>query len=287
MKKNDGYIAKEAFMFPLCCLVCMAFNICWGYTDGWSVGAIIGTLFFAFVVLFYVGKYIRCGRNYLKIDSEGIEVKDLGKITTLKWSDIKKCEVYYKPMSAGFTLWSRELFIITQTGGKIFVNLSGKYCCNKSVIEAIERFGGIDIFDRQSSNSQNRYLAGIFLVGIMVIILLAFISCHDRHDLTDNYSVFTYGEGLYGESEQDYPIFVSKLGFAGEPKFVPNVRQVWWSETEIIIEQDNDSWWIITASDKKLTTGDTFTGPLSKQQKDSIVFVDKMNPDKMKYRNYE
>lgn len=287
MKKNDGYIAKEAFMFPLCCLVCMAFNICWGYTDGWSVGAIIGTLFFAFVVLFYVGKYIRSGRNYLRIDSEGIEVKELGKITSLKWSDIKKCEVYYKPMSAGFTLWSRELFIITQSGGKIFVNLSGKYCCNKSVIEAIERFGGIDIFDHQSSNSQNRYLAGIFLVGIMVIILLAFISCHDRHDLTDNYSVFTYGEGLYGESEQDYPIFVSKLGFAGEPQFVPNVRQVWWSETEIIIEQDNDSWWIITASDKKLTTGDTFTGPLSKQQKDSIVFVDKMNPDKMKHRNYE
>lgn len=287
MKKNDEYIAKEAFMFPLCCLVCMAFNICWGYTDGWSVGAIIGTLFFAFVVLFYTGKYIYSGRNYLRIDSEGIEVKDLGKITTLKWSDIKKCEVYYKPMSAGFTLWSRELFIITQSGGKIFVNLSGKYCCNKSVIEAIERFGGIDIFDRQSSNSPNRYLAGIFLVGIMVIILLAFISCHNRHDLTDNYSVFTYGEGLYGESEQDYPIFVSKLGFAGEAQFVPNVRQVWWSETEIIIEQSNDSWWIITASDKKLTAGDTFTGPLSKHQKDSIVFVDKMNPDKMKHRNYE
>ena len=118
----------------------------------------------------------------------------------------------------------------------------------------------------------------------MFIIL---ISCNNRHDLTDNYSVFTYGEGLYGESEQDYPIFASKLGYAGEPKYIPNVRQVWWSDTEIIIEQNNDLWWIIIASDKMLTAGDTFQGPLSRQQKDSIVFITNMNLNIMRHRNYE
>lgn len=114
-----------------------------------------------------------------------------------------------------------------------------------------------------------------------------FYSCSNRHDLTDNYSVFIYGEGLYGESEEDYPIFASKLGYAGEPKYIPNVRQIWWSDTEIIIEQNNGLWWIITALDKKLTAGDTFQGPLAKNQKDSIIFVNKMNPDEMKHRNYE
>ena len=66
MKQQNEYIAKEAFTFPLICLVCLAFNIYWGCTDGWPVGAIICTSFFGIVVLYYVGKYIRFGRNYLK-----------------------------------------------------------------------------------------------------------------------------------------------------------------------------------------------------------------------------
>lgn len=121
----------------------------------------------------------------------------------------------------------------------------------------------------------------------VLAFMSVFCSCSNRHNLTDNYSVFTYGEGLYGESEQDYPIFASKLGYAGEPEYIPNVRQVWWSDTAIIIEQDNDTWWIITAVDKTLTAGDTFHGPLSRPQKDSIVVKWKMNPEKMKHRNYE
>ena len=48
----------------------------------------------------------------------------------------------------------------------------------------------------------------------IVIILAPFLmACSDRHDITDNYSVFTYGEGLYGEKETDYPIFAEKLGY--------------------------------------------------------------------------
>lgn len=43
----------------------------------------------------------------------------------------------------------------------------------------------------------------------------------------------------------------------------------------------------LTAVDKTLTTGDTFQGPLSRQQKDSIVAEWKMNPNKMKHSSYE
>ena len=291
MKQQDEYIAKEAFTFPLFCLVCMAFNVYLGCADRWSVGAIIGTSFFGIVVMYYIGKYICYGRNYLKIDTDGIEIKDWKKITKFKWSGIKKCEVYYRHASVSATLFERDLMIVVKSEKEqkqyIFVSLSGKYCRNKSVIEAIEHFGGTDVFDEAASRRQNRYVAGIFLISVLAIILLVLISCNNRHDLTENYSVFTYGEGLYGENEQDYPIFASKLGYAGEPKCVPNVRRVWWNDTVIIIKQDNDLWWIITARDKKLTSGDTFQGPLSRQQKDSIVTENKMNPQKMKYKSYE
>lgn len=291
MKQQDEYIAKEAFTFPLFCLVCLAFNAYWGCADGWSVGAIIGASFFGIVVLCYIGKYIRCGRNYLKIDAEGIEIKDRKKITILKWSEIKKCEVYYRHASVSANLFERDLMIVAKFENgrerQIFVSLSGKYCRNRSVIKAIEHFGGNDVFDEPVSRRQNSFLTGILLITVLAIILLVLISCNNRHDLTDNYSVFTYGEGLYGENQQDYPIFASKLGYAGEPKYIPNVRRVWWNDTVIIIKQDNDLWWIITAVDKKLTAGDKFQGPLSRQQKDSIVAENKMNPQKMKHSNYE
>lgn len=77
----DVYMAKEAFTFPLFCVACMAVNIYWDCTDGWSVGASVGTSFFGIVVLFYVGKYLHFGRNYLKINANGIEIKELGKTT--------------------------------------------------------------------------------------------------------------------------------------------------------------------------------------------------------------
>lgn len=183
MKQQNRYIAKEAFTFPLICLVCLAFNVYWGCTDGWPVGAIIGTSFFAIITMCYIGKYIRCGRNYLKIDTAGIEIKDWGKITSLRWADIKKCEVYYRTTSVSSTLFERELYIVAKSKGKrkqhISVSLSGKYCRNNSVIEAIERFGGIDVFDSQSSRSQNRYLIGILLavfIGIVFIFIISIIS---------------------------------------------------------------------------------------------------------------
>lgn len=176
MKQQDRYIAKEAFTFPLFCLVCMASFIYWGCADGWPVGAIIGTSFFGVITMCYIGKYIRCGRNYLKIDADGIEIKDWKKITIFKWSEIEKCEVYYKTTLVSASLFERELFIVAKSDNKreqhIFVCLSGKYCRNKSVIEAIERFGGKDVYDCQSSYRQNKYLAGILLVAFIGIVLI-------------------------------------------------------------------------------------------------------------------
>lgn len=125
-----------------------------------------------------------------------------------------------------------------------------------------------------------------FPLVIFAILIISFTACNNRQDLTENYSVFTYGEGLYGESEKDYPIFASKLGYAEELDFIPNVKQVWWNNQNIIIEQENHLWWIIAAKDKELTAGDTFYGPLSTHQKDSIVLAGKIVPDKMKYKAY-
>lgn len=290
MKPQDNYIAKEAFTFPLICLVCLAFNTYWGCTDGWQVGAIVGSSFFGIIILVYIFKYLRFGRDFLRIDADGITYKEWRKTTSMKWSEIEKCTVCYRP-SYGGVLFYRELDMAllseTKHQKSISVRLSGKYCRNKSVIDAIKRFGGISVFDEQSYHSQNKYLIGILLLAVATIIFIAFISCNNRHDITYNYSVFTYGEGLYGESEKDYPIFVSKLGYKDEPSFIANVRHVWWNDSTVVIEQNNDSWWIITAADSRLSYGDKYVGPLSVQRKDSIMVAEKISIEQMGHRNYE
>lgn len=121
----------------------------------------------------------------------------------------------------------------------------------------------------------------------ILAFMSVFCSCNNQHDLTDNYSVFVYGEGLYGESEKDYPIFVSKLGYKDEPSFIANVRNVWWNDSAIIIERNNDSWWIVSAADSRLSYGDKYIGPLSEQRKDSIILAEKISIEQMKHRSYE
>lgn len=291
MKQHDSYIAKEAFTFPIICLVCLASFIYWGCTDGWLVGVIIGTSFVGIITLGYIFKYLRFGRDFLRIDAGGITYKEWSKTTSLKWYEIAECEVFYRTTPIDASLFARDLYIVTKLKKRqkqyVNVSLSGKYCRNKSVIEAIKRFGGTGVFDEQSSHSQNKYLIGILLLAVATIILIALISCDNRHVITDNYSVFTYGEGLYGESERDYPIFVSKLGYKDEPSFIANVLNVWWNDSAIIIEQNNDSWWIITAADSRLSYGDKYVGPLSEQLKDSIILAEKISIEQMKHRNYE
>lgn len=179
MKLRKDYIAKEAFTFPLFCVACLAFNIYWGCTDGWPVGEIVGTSFFGIITLVYIFKYLRFGLDFLRIDADGITYKEWRKTTSLKWYEIAKCTVCYRP-SYGGVLFYRELDMTllseTKHQKSITVRLSGKYCCNKSVINAIEQFGGIDVFDEQSSQSQNKYLAGILLVVFISIILIFAIS---------------------------------------------------------------------------------------------------------------
>lgn len=175
MKPQDKYIAKEAFTFPLICLVCLASFIYWGCIDGWRVGATIGTSFFGIITLVYIFKYLRFGRAFLRIDTNGITYKEWSKTSTLKWTEIAKCTVCYRP-SYGGVLFYREFDMVllseTKHQKSISVRLSGKYCRNKSVINAIEQFGGIDVFDEQSSQSQNKYLAGILLVAFLGIVLI-------------------------------------------------------------------------------------------------------------------
>jgi len=188
MKQNDSYIAKEAFTFPLFSLVCLAFNTYWGCTDGWPVGAIIGTSFFGIITLVYIFKYLRFGLDFLRIDADVISYKGWSKTTSLKWSEIAKCTVCYR-LSYGGVLFYRELDMAllseTKHQKSISVRLSGKYCRNKSVIEAIKKFGGTGVFDEQSSHSQNKYLIGILLLAVATIILIALISCDNRHDISN------------------------------------------------------------------------------------------------------
>lgn len=291
MKSQDCYTAKEAFTFPLICLVCLAFNIYWGCSDVWPAGAIVGTSFFGIFTLVYVFKYSRFGRDSLRIDAYGIAYKEWSKTTSLKWSEIAKCTVCYIQSYGSGSLFYRVLDIILLSEAKrsksISIRLSGKYCRNKSVITAIEQFGGSEVYDSQSSHAQNIYLGRIILFAIGLFVLFALLSCNNRHDLTENYSVFTYGEGLYGESEEDYPVFVSKLGYKDAPPFIANVRQVWWNDSTIIIEQNNDYWWIVTAVDNRLSYGDKYVGPLSDREKDSIMVTEKIRIKQMKHWSYE
>lgn len=99
MKQRDIYTAKEAFTFPIFCLVCLASFIYWGCADGWPVGAIVGTSFFGILTLVFVFKYLRFGRDFLRIDTNGITYKEWSRITSLKWSEIANAQyAIYSPM---------------------------------------------------------------------------------------------------------------------------------------------------------------------------------------------
>ena len=291
MKSQDCYTAKEAFTFPLLCLVCLAFNIYCVCSDVWPVGAIVGTAFFGIFTSAYAFKYFRFGRDFFRVDANGIVYKEWSKTTTLRWSEIAKCTVCYIQSYGSGSLFYRVLDIIllseTERKKSISVRLSGMYCRNKNVINAIEQFGGSEVYNSQSSHAQNMYLGRIILFAIGLFVLFVLLSCNNRHDLTENYSIFTYGEGLFGESEDDYPVFVSKLGYNDEPLFIANVRQVWWNDSTIIIEQNNDYWWIVTAVDNRLSYGDKYVGPLSVREKDSIMVAEKIRIKQMKHWSYE
>ena len=122
---------------------------------------------------------------------------------------------------------------------------------------------------------------------IVLIWVFALMACSDRHDITDNYSVFTYGEGLYGETEADYPIFVEKLGYKESPDFIPHIEQSWWNREYIVLKQSGDIFWIIKPQNRELESGDIYLGPLTVYQKDSALTTERIDLNQMKHRKYE
>ena len=122
----------------------------------------------------------------------------------------------------------------------------------------------------------------------IVIILAPFLmACSDRHDITDNYSVFTYGEGLYGEKETDYPIFAEKLGYKESPNFIPHIEQSWWNQKYIVLKQSCDIFWIIKPQNRDLEAGDIYLGPLTAYQIDSILTAERIDLNQMNHKAYE
>lgn len=125
------------------------------------------------------------------------------------------------------------------------------------------------------------------LFWIVPIIAFVLMACSDRHDITDNYSVFTYGEGLYGEKQTDYPIFAEKLGYKGNPNFIPHIEQSWWNRKYIVLKQSGDIFWIIKPQNRKLEAGDIYLGPLTAYQRDSVLTAERIDLNQMKHRKYE
>ena len=220
MKSQDCYTAKEAFTFPLFCLVCLAFNIYWGCSDVWPVGAIVGTAFFGIFTSVYVYKYSRFDRDFFRIDANGITYKEWSKTTTLKWSDIAKCAVYYRHSYASGSLFYRVLDIILLSEAKrsksISIRLSGMYCRNKSVITAIEQFGGSEVYDSQTSQSNNKYVARILftiLIGIIIIFAYSIIHANNSKSIIPNKETSLLKMALNTENNQpeDFSQFIEKF----------------------------------------------------------------------------
>ena len=122
---------------------------------------------------------------------------------------------------------------------------------------------------------------------IVPIIAFVLMACSDRHDITDNYSVFIYGEGLYGEKETDYPIFAEKLGYKESPGFIPHIEQSWWNRKYIVLKQSGDIFWIIKSRNLGLEAGDIYLGPITAYQKDSVLTAERIDLNQMKHRKYE
>lgn len=220
MKTQDCYTAKEAFTFPLICLVCLAFNIYWGCSDIWPVRAIVGTSFFGIFILVYVVKYFRFGRDFLRVDANGIVYKEWSKTVTLKWSEIAKCAVCYRHSYVGGILFYRELDITLLSEAKrpksILVRLSGMYCRNKNVINAIEQFGGSDFYDSQTSQSNNKYVARILfavIIGIIIIFAYSIIQANHSKGIIPNKETSLLKMALNTENNQpdDFSQFIEKF----------------------------------------------------------------------------
>lgn len=174
LKKKNEYIAKEAFNFPSFCFILFAMCLFIGFKSNWSIDTIIASIFFGILVVYYIFKYIHYGRDYLKINSEGITIKESSKTTSIPWDEIINCTVYYDISRGGVI---RHLDIHVKSTKKDYkyipVFLSGKYCRNKKVVEAIKTFGGEELFDSQASKTSNSYFLKMSFITVIALIAIS------------------------------------------------------------------------------------------------------------------
>jgi len=171
----DQYIAKESFTAPILCVVMTAWCVWAGCTEGWNILTVGGLVFFAIGMIIYIFKYAKYGRSALIIDEAGITIKDWRKNEILHWAAIEKCDIswrtamgrYFRCLGIKTLGEKREQFHD--------VRLSGKLCRNRSVRQAIEKFGGTEIFDYESSSQQNRYVATLYLIALFAVFILFII----------------------------------------------------------------------------------------------------------------
>ncbi len=172
---TDKYIAKESFTAPTVCVVMTVWCIWAGCTEGWNILSVGGLLFFAIGMVVYIFKYVKYGLSALIIDETGITIKDWRKNKLLHWDEIEKCDMAWR---TAMGLCFRCLGIKTSAGKREQfhdVRLSGKLCRNKSVRQAIEKFGGTEIFDYESSRLQNRYVATIAIIALLAVFVIFII----------------------------------------------------------------------------------------------------------------
>lgn len=175
MRIDDQYIATESFTAPTLCVVMTAWCIWAGCTEGWNILTVGGLVFFAISMIIYIFKYVKYGRSVLMIDEAGITIKDWRKNEILHWEEIEKCDISWRTAMGHNSRW---LSVKTSAGKREQfhdVRLSGKLCSNKSVRQAIEKFGGTEIFDDESSNRQNRYVAAITIIALLAVFALFII----------------------------------------------------------------------------------------------------------------
>ena len=277
MKSQDCYTAKEAFPFPLLCLVCLAFNIYWGCSDIWPVGAIVGTSFFGIFILVYVVKYFRFGRDFLRVDANGIVYKEWSKTVTLKWSEIAKCAVCYRHSCVGGILFYRKLDITLLSEAKrpksILVRLSGMYCRNKNVINAIEQFGGSDSYDRQSSHNNNKYVASIFfavIIGFIVIFAYSIIQANSKDINPDKETSLEMALNTENKQPEDFLQFIDK--FHSDTIFQEQrlAKSLVLYDSKINVQVPHD--------------GDKYDAYYSWEDKDVITMLHRINIDRLKPR---
>ena len=173
---RDGtYIAKESFTIPILCVVMMVWCIWVACSEGWNILSVGGLVFFAIGVVVYIFKYVKYGRGVLIIDEAGIIIKDWRKNEFLHWKEIEKCDIAWRT-AMGYNFRCLSIKTLVGKQEKFHeVSLSGKLCRNKNVRQAIEKFGGPEIFDYESSSRQNRYVAKIALMALLGVIVLTII----------------------------------------------------------------------------------------------------------------